>query len=125
MPSGVAMMLEQLGAQPGDNVLEIGAGTGYHAALLAELVGRGRGTTVDIDPDVALHARATLNATGYDRVTVIERDGLLSAPEKAPYDKTIATVGVGTSPSPGGTSWWTAGAWYCRCGGADGPVRSP
>ncbi|KES02974.1 hypothetical protein BU52_33015 [Streptomyces toyocaensis] len=102
VPSVVAMMLEQLGAQPGDNVLEIGAGTGYNAALLAELVGRGRVTTVDIDPDVALHARTTLNATGYDRVTVIERDGLLSAPENAPYDKIIATVGVWDIP----ITWW-------------------
>lgn len=102
VPSVVAMMLEQLDARPGDNVLEIGAGTGYNAALLAELVDRGRVTTVDIDPDVALHARTTLNTTGYDRVTVIQRDGLLSAPENAPYDKIVATVGIWDIP----ITWW-------------------
>ncbi|MFF7117030.1 methyltransferase domain-containing protein [Streptomyces albogriseolus] len=50
-------MLEQLDARAADDVLEIGAGTGYNAALLAELVASGSVTTVDIDPDVALHAR--------------------------------------------------------------------
>ncbi|WP_353942809.1 methyltransferase, FxLD system [Streptomyces sp. HUAS MG91] len=102
VPSIVAMMLAQLDAQPGDNVLEVGAGTGYNAALLAELVGAGRVTTVDIDSDVALHARTTLNTAGYSRVKVIERDGLLSAWENAPYDRIIATVGVWDIP----VTWW-------------------
>jgi len=103
VPSIVAMMLAQLDAQPGDRVLEIGAGTGYNAALLAEIVGEdGEVTTVDIEPDVALHAREALNKTGYDRVTVIERDGLKGAPENAPYDRMIATVGLWDIPS----AWW-------------------
>ncbi|MFJ6686673.1 methyltransferase, FxLD system [Streptomyces werraensis] len=102
VPSVVAMMLEQLDARAADDVLEIGAGTGYNAALLAELVDRGSVTTVDIDPDVALHARRWLNATGYEHVTVIERDGLLGAPENAPYDRIIATVGVWDIPA----TWW-------------------
>ncbi|MBZ6101088.1 methyltransferase, FxLD system [Streptomyces olivaceus] len=105
VPSVVAMMLGQLAARPGDNVLEIGAGTGYNAALLAELVGvdvDGRVTTVDIDPDVALHARTTLNTAGYEHVTVIERNGLLGAHEHAPYDRIIATVGVWDIPA----TWW-------------------
>ncbi|WP_246532233.1 methyltransferase, FxLD system [Streptomyces albogriseolus] len=102
VPSVVAMMLEHLEARAADDVLEIGAGTGYSAALLAELVDRGSVTTVDIDPDVALHARTRLNATGYEHVTVIERDGLLGAPENAPYDRIIATVGVWDIPA----TWW-------------------
>nr|WP_237551594.1 methyltransferase, FxLD system [Streptomyces sp. SID8367] len=102
VPSIVAMMLAQLDAQPGDNVLEVGAGTGYNAALLAELVGAGRVTTVDIDSDVALHARTALNNAGYTRVKVIERDGLLSAGEHAPYERIIATVGVWDIPA----TWW-------------------
>ncbi|MEV5237356.1 methyltransferase, FxLD system [Streptomyces pseudogriseolus] len=102
VPSVVAMMLEQLDARAADDVLEIGAGTGYNAALLAELVDRGSVTTVDIDPDVALHARTRLNATGYEHVTVIERDGMLGAPENAPYDRIIATVGVWDIPA----TWW-------------------
>ncbi len=102
VPSVVAMMLEQLDARTADDVLEIGAGTGYNAALLAELANRGSVTTVDIDPDVALHARTRLNANGYEHVTVIERDGLLGAPENAPYDRIIATVGVWDIPA----TWW-------------------
>ncbi|MET8342477.1 methyltransferase, FxLD system [Streptomyces microflavus] len=103
VPSIVAMMLAQLDAQPGDRVLEVGAGTGYNAALLAEIVGPdGAVTTVDIDSDVALHARHALNGAGYERVTVIERDGLIGAPENAPYDRMTATVGLWDLPH----TWW-------------------
>ncbi|MFI0507569.1 methyltransferase, FxLD system [Streptomyces albogriseolus] len=102
VPSVVAMMLEQLDARTADDVLEIGAGTGYNAALLAELANRGSVTTVDIDSDVALHARTRLNAAGFEHVTVIERDGLLGAPENAPYDRIIAAVGVWDIPA----TWW-------------------
>ncbi|GAA2703759.1 hypothetical protein GCM10010095_80180 [Streptomyces anthocyanicus] len=102
VPSVVAMMLGQLGTRPGDKVLEVGAGTGYNAALLAELVGGDNVTTVDIDSDVALHARTTLNAAGHESVTVIERNGLLGVHENAPYDRIIATVGVWDIPA----TWW-------------------
>jgi protein-L-isoaspartate(D-aspartate) O-methyltransferase len=103
VPSVVAMMLVQLDVQPGDNVLEIGAGTGYNAALLAELTGGlGRVTSIDIDSDVALHARTMLNRSGYERVNVIERDGLVGAPENAPYDRMLAAVGLWDVPA----AWW-------------------
>jgi protein-L-isoaspartate(D-aspartate) O-methyltransferase len=103
VPSVVAMMLTQLDVQPGDSVLEIGAGTGYNAALLAELTGSdGDVTTIDIDPDVTLHARQALNRTGYQHVRVMERDGLTGAPEHAPYTKMIAAVGIWDIP----TTWW-------------------
>jgi protein-L-isoaspartate(D-aspartate) O-methyltransferase len=94
VPTVVAMMLGQLDPQPGDRVLEIGAGTGYNAALLAELVGdTGSVTTVDIHPDVTDHARHALAETGYDRVQVVTGDGALGEPDHAPYDKIIVTVG--------------------------------
>ncbi|MFF0698330.1 methyltransferase, FxLD system [Streptomyces tendae] len=103
VPSVVAMMLAQLDVQPGDNILEIGAGTGYNAALLAELTGDlGKVTSIDIDPDVTLHARTMLNRTGYERVQVMERDGLIGAPENAPYDRMLAAVGLWDVP----TAWW-------------------
>ncbi|WP_328837694.1 methyltransferase, FxLD system [Streptomyces europaeiscabiei] len=103
VPSTVAMMLAQLDPQPGDHILEIGAGTGYNAALLAELVGPdGQITTIDIDPGVALHARQALNRTGYEHVRVMERDGLKGAPENAPYTRMIATVGLWDVPA----TWW-------------------
>lgn len=88
------MMLGQLDARPGDRVLEIGAGTGYNAALLAELVGEtGQVTTIDIDPEVTARARQALDATGCGRVQVITGDGALGDPDRAPYDGIIVTVG--------------------------------
>ncbi|MBP2477619.1 protein-L-isoaspartate(D-aspartate) O-methyltransferase [Crossiella equi] len=111
VPTVVAMMLGQLDPQPGDRVLEIGAGTGYNAALLAELVGpTGSVTTVDIHPDVTDHARRALASTGYDRVRVVTGDGALGEETGAPYDTIIVTVGPWDLPTawfeqlaPGGT----------------------
>ena len=75
-PAIVAIMLQQLGIEPGMRVLEIGAGTGYNAALLAELTGpTGHVTTVDIDEEIAAEARAHLDAAGYSQVRVIAADG--------------------------------------------------
>ncbi|HKS43521.1 MAG TPA: methyltransferase, FxLD system [Amycolatopsis sp.] len=100
VPTVVAMMLDQLDPRPGENVLEIGAGTGYNAALLAELVGEhGQVTTIDIHPDVTDHARTALNETGYGRVRVLTGDGALGDLEHAPYDKIIVTVGPWDLPA--------------------------
>ncbi|HKD77749.1 MAG TPA: methyltransferase domain-containing protein [Ktedonobacterales bacterium] len=96
-PAIVAIMLDQLEAMPGMRVLEIGAGTGYNAALLAEIVGpQGHVTTVDLDADVSAAARQHLEAAGYgpDRVTVICGDGAYGWAEDAPYDRIILTVGA-------------------------------
>ncbi len=102
-PAIVAMMLEQLDVKPGDHILEVGAGTGYNAALLAFLTGpNGQVTTVDIDPDVTAHARKALDATGNDRVHVATRDGALGDHDHAPYDKMTVTVGAWDLP----TAWW-------------------
>jgi len=76
-------------------VLEIGAGTGYNAALLSELVGQsGSVTTIEIDPEVVAWARARLLAAGYERVRVIEGDGGDGWPAGAPYDRIELTVGA-------------------------------
>src|SRR5205807_917301 len=75
-PSLMAIMLEQLQLEPGHRVLEIGAGTGYNAALMAHIVGkRGQIITVDIDEDIVENARAHLQAAGYEQVQVICADG--------------------------------------------------
>lgn len=92
-PTMVALMLHQLDLAPGHNVLEIGAGSGYNAALLAELVGpTGRVTTIDLDADLADSARANLAAAGYAHVNVITADGALGYPAHAPYDRIILTA---------------------------------
>ncbi|WP_130799255.1 methyltransferase, FxLD system [Streptomyces otsuchiensis] len=98
-PGIVAMMLEQLDVRPGDRVLEIGAGTGYNAALLAHLTGgTGRVTTVDVDDDLVEDATANLTAAGVDNVDVILADGALGHPGSAPYTRVIATVGAWEVP---------------------------
>ncbi|QKV90430.1 methyltransferase, FxLD system [Streptomyces sp. NA02950] len=103
VPSVVAMMLQQLDIRPGQRILEIGAGTGYNAALLAHLTGDdGRVTTVDIDPEVTDQAAKALQTTGYGHVHVATRDGALGDPDDAPYDRLILTVGAWDLPP----AWW-------------------
>jgi protein-L-isoaspartate(D-aspartate) O-methyltransferase len=94
-PGVVALMLDQLDAQPGERVLELGAGTGYNAGLLAHLVGEsGHVTTLDVDDDLVEGARAHLAAAGITNAEAVTRDGALGYAEAAPYDRIIATVGA-------------------------------
>lgn len=98
-PTIVAMMLDQLDVRPGVRILEIGAGTGYNAALLAHLTGpSGEVTTIDIDAEVTAQARHSLDATGYHQVHVLTRNGTVGAQENAPYDRVIFTVGAWDLP---------------------------
>ena len=93
-PSVVAMMLEALDLEPGMRVLEIGAGTGYNAALMAEMVGdAGLVTTIDIDADVVAQTRRLLARAGYGGIRVVEGDGALGDAESGPFDRIVATVG--------------------------------
>lgn len=94
-PAVVALMLDQLEAQPGERILELGAGTGYNAALIGHLVGpSGHVTTIDVDDDLVEGARAHLAAVGAINVEALTRDGALGHAEGAPYDRIIATVGA-------------------------------
>ncbi len=93
-PRLMAAMLEALDLRPGMRVLEIGTGTGYNAALLAEIVGdAGLVCTVDLRPDVVEEARASLRDSGYTSVHVDCRDGYFGFPEGAPFDRIVASVG--------------------------------
>ncbi|MFW9818251.1 MAG: protein-L-isoaspartate(D-aspartate) O-methyltransferase [Candidatus Thorarchaeota archaeon] len=98
-----AMMCEYLELKEGDKVLEIGTGSGYHAALCAELVASkgsknpGHVYTLERHEELVKNARKSLENTGYDKhVTVIHGDGTLGYPEEAPYDKILVTA---ASPS--------------------------
>jgi protein-L-isoaspartate(D-aspartate) O-methyltransferase len=94
-PAIMAIMLDQLDLAPGHRVLEIGAGTGYNAALMSHIVGpSGQVTSVDIDPELVVSAREHLARAGFGDVTVVCADGAGGDPEHAPYDRIIATVGV-------------------------------
>ena len=99
-PAIMAEMLEQMRLAPGMRVLEIGAGTGYNAALLAEIVGRrGVVTTIDVDPQIAHAARVSLRR-GNHRVRVVVGDGRGGFAARAPYDRIIVTASAETVPRP-------------------------
>ena len=92
-PAIMAIMLELLDVAPGQRVLEIGAGTGYNAALLAHLVGRaGTVTSLEIDEEVAREASDHLAEVGAGDVEVLCRDGWLGEDRGAPFDRIIVTV---------------------------------
>ena len=92
-PDVMAAMLELLDVQPGATVMEIGAGTGYNAALLGYLVGDlGHVVSIDIDADLVEGARQHLQLAGATNVEVVEADGALGYAQRAPYDRVILTV---------------------------------
>ena len=91
-PSIMAAMLERLDLRPGQRVLEIGAGTGYNAALLAWIAGaRGKVVSLELDPATARAARRALEAAG-SRAVVVRRDGRAGDPAGAPYDRIVVTA---------------------------------
>lgn len=98
-PSMMAIMIQQSLIEPGQRILEIGAGTGYNAAILRELVGpRGLVITIDVDQDIADAARAGLRAASYPDVRVLLGDGGYGWPRDAPYDRLLVTVGASDLP---------------------------
>ena len=105
----VSIMNEALQLEVGDKVLEVGAGSGWHAATIAELVAPsgaprseyGHVYTVEIVQDLADFARKNIMKAGYgDRITIISGDGSLGFPEKAPYDKILVTAAAPDIPKP-------------------------
>ncbi|WP_335936277.1 methyltransferase domain-containing protein [Streptomyces sp. PTD5-9] len=103
-PSLMARMLEELDVRDGQRVLEIGAGSGYNAALLAHRLGDDAVTTVDLDPEITESARRHLTAAGH-RPAVITGDGARGWPPRGPYDRIIATCTLSRVPA----------AWLTQC----------
>lgn len=97
-PFIVAFMTQALDPRPGDRVLEIGTGSGYQAAVLSPLVHEVR--TIEIVPELAARARATLDRLGYDNVHVKSGDGFSGWPEHAPFDAIIVTCAPEDIPQP-------------------------
>jgi protein-L-isoaspartate O-methyltransferase len=88
----MAQMLEDLQLAPGQKVLEIGAGTGYNAALLAHVVGPGRVTALDVDRNVLSEAWEHLRAFPERGVTLQHADGRDGYAEAVPYDRVMVTA---------------------------------
>jgi len=97
-PYIVAFMTEQLHPKPSDRVLEIGTGSGYQAAILAELVAEVY--TIEIAGPLARNAEATLARLGYKNVHVKVGDGYKGWPENAPFDAIIVTCAPDRVPRP-------------------------
>jgi protein-L-isoaspartate(D-aspartate) O-methyltransferase len=105
----VSIMNEALQLEVGHNVLEVGAGSGWHAATIAEIVApgdsprseRGHVYTVEIVPGLADMARKNIMKAGYgDRATIIRGDGSLGYAENAPYDRVLVTAAAPDVPKP-------------------------
>jgi protein-L-isoaspartate(D-aspartate) O-methyltransferase len=91
-------MLERLNLHEGHRVLEVGTGTGYNAALLAERLGSSAVTSVDVDAGLVARAEAALADAGYHPV-VDTVDGTTGYPARAPYDRLLATCSVAYIPA--------------------------
>ncbi len=141
----VSIMNEALRLEAGHKVLEVGAGSGWHAATMAEIVAPsdtprsewGHVYTVEIIRGLAEFARRNIMKAGYgDRVTIMCTDGSLGYPEKAPYDRILVTAAAPDVPKPlteqvkpGGTILIPVGSAYLFQSlmritkGVDGKIR--
>ena len=97
-PYIVALMTQMLALEPGDSVLEIGTGSGYQAAVLAEMTERTY--TIEIIPELAERAQDTLDRLGYDTVLSKQDDGYWGWEEHAPFDAIIVTAAPDHVPQP-------------------------
>jgi len=97
-PYIVALMTQLVRPQPGDKVLEIGTGSGYQAAVLAELAGEVY--TIEIIPELAEQAKRRLKELGYENIHVRTGDGYKGWPEVAPFDAIVVTAAPSHVPPP-------------------------
>ncbi len=100
-PHMVAMMTELLDLKRGHRVLDIGTGTGYHAAVMAEIVGpEGRIHGVERIKELAERAAETLKSLGYENVEIYHGDGSVGLPDKAPFDRVLVACAAPDIPKP-------------------------
>jgi len=100
-PHSYPLFYEALGLDAGHRFLEVGAGSGYGAALAWEVVGEeGLVVTVEIDPETFAFARRNLEALGYGRVEVVLGDGSLGYPPRAPFERICFTAAAPAVPPP-------------------------
>jgi protein-L-isoaspartate(D-aspartate) O-methyltransferase len=101
-PHMVGIMAEKLDLKPGQKVLEIGGGSGYHAAVVAEIVGpSGHVYSTEFIESLAKRAQVNIKSAGLENiVTMVQKDGSLGLPEHAPYDRIYVTAASPEVPKP-------------------------
>ena len=100
-PHSYPLFYEALELTEGNTFLEVGAGSGYGAALAQEIVGnKGLVVTIEIDPATYAYARSNLEKSGYIDVLLLLGDGALGHPPCAPYDKICITAACPKIPTP-------------------------
>lgn len=99
-PSMVAIMCDVLDVRDGDNVLEVGTGWGYHAAIMSVLAGHGKVYTVERLPSLAMRAREIYRDLGFINIDVVVGDGSQGLPEHAPYDRISVAAAAPAIPQP-------------------------
>jgi protein-L-isoaspartate(D-aspartate) O-methyltransferase len=97
-PYIVALMTDLLEPEPGDLILEVGTGSGYQAAVLAELAGEIR--TIEIIPELSRNAEAVFQRLGYTRIQSRQGDGYFGWPDGGRYDGIIVTAAADHVPPP-------------------------
>jgi protein-L-isoaspartate(D-aspartate) O-methyltransferase len=97
-PYIVALMVEAAGVAPGSRVLEVGAGSGYAAAVIARIADRVY--AIERHETLAKAARRRVIDLGYDNLTILAGDGSLGLPAHAPYDAILVAAGSATVPEP-------------------------
>jgi protein-L-isoaspartate(D-aspartate) O-methyltransferase len=120
-PYIVAYMTGYISPRPGERILEVGTGSGYQAAVLAEL--GAEVYSIEIIPELADHARGVLEELGYDEVRVRTGDGYLGWPEHAPFDAVIVTCAPEEVPEALVEQLAPSGRMILPLGEADGMQR--
>lgn len=121
-PHMVAIMCEALDIKPGQKILEIGTGSGYHAAIVAYLTGEnGHVYTIERFMNLAKNAQKNLHHSGISNVTVEVGDGSLGLPSYQPYDRIYVTCAAPKVPPPlleqlcdGGKLLIPVGSMFCE-----------
>ena len=92
-PTTIALMTQALELKPGQTVLEIGAGSGYQAALLGHIVGpKGKIISTEVVPELVQFAKENIKKTNLKNICIVEEDGSQGFPAKAPFDRIIITA---------------------------------
>ncbi|MEM7826966.1 MAG: protein-L-isoaspartate(D-aspartate) O-methyltransferase [Candidatus Aenigmatarchaeota archaeon] len=99
-PTIVAVMIEGLELKKGQKVLEVGAGTGWNACLIARCVFPGKVIAIDIEEEIVEFAKNNINRLGVKNIEIIYGDGSIGYEKEAPYDRCIVTAACPKIPQP-------------------------